>query len=210
MRKKYNSPQEYRDTIFAEKSETILKAAFVVFSEFGYKNASIARIAREGSVSPTTIYKHYKDKSALFSGVMSKVWSSITESINDIDHSLTVSEGLTQVANNYVEVLNQPKVKLLFKVIIAEVDEFPELGEMLYEKGKKPYLDALYHFIKEKKSAGELSVDNVKIAASQLLGMINDTLFWPSLLLPWLSQSKLEEAKVIDESVNTFLARYSN
>ena len=208
MSPKYESQQAYRDAVFAEKSESILIAAFEVFSELGYKSASISRIAKQGQVSPTTIYKHYEDKAALFSGVMSKMWTTITDSIDEIDYSLSVRDGLTHIAKAYAELLQQQKVKRLFQVVIAEVDEFPELGKLLYEKGKKPYLEALYHFIENKKASNELAIDDVKIASSQLLGMINDTLFWPSFLLPWLNHSKHDSEKVINEAVKTFLARY--
>ncbi len=211
MTPKYESREAYRRAIFDQKSESILHAAFTVFCRDGYRKASVGKIAAEGGISQTTIYKHYADKKALFSGVMSTMWEQSTQSIEDISQTEDVREGLISVGNQYAQLLLQPDVRSLFKVIIAEVDEFPELGHLLYTKGKRPYLDALHTFVASKNNDQTLAVDNITIASSQFLGMINDIVFWPTFLVPSLPEySDDEVAAIVAEAVETFCSRYES
>ena len=208
MNSKYESQKAYREAIYQEKAEAILKAAFLVFSEHGFKKASIAKIAAEGKVSPATIYKHYKDKNALFSGVMSKMWEKSAEEILRFPENISPIDALTRIGQQYTKLLMRDDVRKIFKVIIAEVHDFPELGDLLYEKGKKPYLDALEGFIRRQTQEAVFDVSNIALAARQFLGMINDVVFWPRLLVPKIYYTQQQSEEIVSEAVHTFLARY--
>jgi AcrR family transcriptional regulator len=52
------------------KRRAILSAAHVAFARDGYVRASIETIAGEAGVSTRTVYKHFRDKSALFQTVI--------------------------------------------------------------------------------------------------------------------------------------------
>ena len=58
-------------------------------------------------------------------------------------------------------------------------------------------------------AAGTLAIDNVPLAERQFLGMINDVVFWPRLLIIDLEISPEESASVVDEAVATFFHRYA-
>jgi hypothetical protein len=104
--------------------------------------------------------------------------------------------------------LRQPDIEALFRVIIAEAPRFPELGQALYEKGKKPYLDRLHGYFAHEVAAGTLAIDNVPLAARQFPGMINDVIFWPRFLVVNLVIGEDEVRRVVDGAVETLLARY--
>ncbi|WP_255443687.1 MULTISPECIES: TetR/AcrR family transcriptional regulator C-terminal domain-containing protein [unclassified Amycolatopsis] len=46
-------------------------------------------------------------------------------------------------------------------------------------------------------------------AATQLLGMISNYVFWPTLLVPGWEVSAERVAQVVDEAVRTIAARYA-
>jgi AcrR family transcriptional regulator len=48
-----------------ERRELILRAAMEVFAERGYREASIAEIARQAGITPAVIYDHFGSKAAL-------------------------------------------------------------------------------------------------------------------------------------------------
>ncbi|MBU0984776.1 MAG: TetR/AcrR family transcriptional regulator [candidate division Zixibacteria bacterium] len=53
-----------------DKREHILRAAQVLFAQFGLKKVTTDDIAREASVSKATIYKHFHNKSEIFDEVV--------------------------------------------------------------------------------------------------------------------------------------------
>ena len=56
--------------------EKILKVASTLFSELGYKGASIRKIAAQVGIRESAIYNHYKNKQAIFIEVSKKIFTS--------------------------------------------------------------------------------------------------------------------------------------
>jgi len=115
---------------------------------------------------------------------------------------------LLEIAGAYAALLRRPTTAALFRVIIAEAERFPELGAALYTKGKRPYLDRLEHFLCES-PALQVPAGEASMAARELLGMINDQLFWPGLLIADFQVDDAHADAVCSSAVATFLARYA-
>jgi len=56
--------------------EKILKAATVLFSELGYKGASVRKIASSVGIRESALYNHYKNKEEIFLEVAKGIFSS--------------------------------------------------------------------------------------------------------------------------------------
>jgi AefR-like transcriptional repressor, C-terminal domain len=69
-----------------------------------------------------------------------------------------------------------------YRVLIAEAQRFPELGRLLTERGKLPYLTRVSGYLTAESSAGHLNVSDATRAARQFLAMISDQVFWPAML----------------------------
>jgi hypothetical protein len=94
-------------------------------------------------------------------------------------------------------------------VMIAENQRFPELGRDLYERAKQPYLQRIERYLRERTQAGDLRVADPAGATRQLLGMINDQVFWPAMLVSDWGVPPAAAKRVVREAVKTFLARYA-
>jgi TetR/AcrR family transcriptional regulator, regulator of autoinduction and epiphytic fitness len=186
-----------------------LDAALKLFLERGYASTKVDDIAAEANVSTATLYKHFSSKPKMFGAIMEQVWDN-TDGKSSINlEGLAPKTALLKVGTAYADLLIHPHMQPLFRVIIAEVNHFPELGEELYERGKKPFLDVLHHYLEEQVMEKHLNIENIALATRQFLGMINDVLFWPRLLLPNLQISEAEAQDVVIEATYTFLSRYS-
>lgn len=89
--------------------------------------------------------------------------------------------------------------------MIAEVARFPKLGQELYEKGKKPYLDRLDTYLRAEIAVGTLVMADVELGVRQFLGMINDILFWPHMLVVGIVESEDDISRVVDGAVETLI-----
>jgi AcrR family transcriptional regulator len=89
-----------------ERRESILKAAQRLFAEKGYHGVSIDEIAREVSVSPSILYRHFKSKKVLYDAVLQDMSAQRESYVQTVINSGTAFEdvltGMTQVYINSI------------------------------------------------------------------------------------------------------------
>ncbi|MDX2234407.1 MAG: TetR/AcrR family transcriptional regulator [Hyphomonadaceae bacterium] len=209
----------YRERIGREKRGAILDAAVELFIEAGYDGATLEQVARRADVSTGTLFKYFPTKAALFGAIMARVWE-VDAQVEQVDQpgaSVTAPKGprpalpllLQSIGLDYARLLRAPHVEGLFRVVIAEVMRFPELGRELYERGKKPYLDRLHAVLEREAADGRAVIPDIPLAARQFLGMINDLIFWPRFLVSDLAVTEDDVDRVVAAATATFLARYA-
>lgn len=199
----------YHVRVAQEKRVAALEAAVTLFLERGYAGTSLHDVAKAASVSTGTLFKHFPTKAELFGAIMAQVWETAPGHEPRPLPEGDPREGLTIVGLDYARLLRQPNIEALFRVIIAEAQRFPELGQALYERGKKPYLDRLHGYLEREVSLGKLAIADIPLAGRQFLGMINDVVFWPRFLIVDLVIDDSEVLRVVQGAVETFLARYT-
>jgi AcrR family transcriptional regulator len=187
------------------KRSLVLDAAVEEFLAKGYAGATLAAISERAGVSTATLFKHYRTKADVFGAIMGRIFGNDPD---DTPPSLPADPraGLALIGRDYAASISDPKIRALFRVVIAEVPRFPELGQELYLKGKKPYLDRLEAYLTEQVKAGRLAIPDVVLAARQFLGMINDVVFWPHMLVVNLDEADADA--VVGGAVETVLRAY--
>ena len=198
----------WRAGVAARNRTALLDAAIDRFLAHGYDRTSLEEVARTAGVSSATLYKHFPTKAALFGGIMARLWENDEEAAPAPRASGDPATGLLAIGRAYATLLTEQRTVDLFRLVTAEAPRFPELGRELYERGKKPYLDRLHAYLDAEAALGHVQIEDVPLAARQFLGMINDVVFWPRLLIPSLTLPPEEVDRVVREAVVTVLARY--
>jgi TetR/AcrR family transcriptional regulator, regulator of autoinduction and epiphytic fitness len=191
------------------KGAQVLDAAVEVFLRNGYANATLEQIAREAEVSTATVFKHYRTKADIFGAIMSRVFGEAGVKTFVQPPVGEPRQGLLTLGRLYAGILRQPRIRSLFRVVTAEVPRFPELGVQLYEQGKKPYLAMVEGYLRAEVDAGTLAMPDITLATRQFLGMINDVVFWPYLLVENLPDDDREAARVIEAAAETIVRAYA-
>ena len=201
----------YRARVAGEKRSAILDAAVSKFLEGGYDRTSLEAIARAAGVSTGTLFKHFPTKAALFGAIMARAWENEPGAEGAVPEAGDPRAGLTAIGRDYARLLRAPGIERLFRVVIAEAPRFPELGRELYARGKAPYLARLRSYLEAEVAAGTLRIAEDELARSnrELLGMINDQIFWPRFLVVDLETSDEEVKLVVASAVETFMSRYA-
>lgn len=202
--------EKYRAELRQKSRTGILDAAVLLFLKNGYDQVSLDDIAKQAKVSSATLYKHFPSKAKLFGGIMSRLWENEPETMTQMPQAGSPKEGLLEIGLDYAKLLNQPQTVALFRVVIAEVPRFPELGKELYERGKQPYLDRLNSYLQSEIENGTLEIGDVTLAVRQFLGMVNDIIFWPQLLVPSAAMSEDSVRATVTSAVDVFLSRYGS
>lgn len=200
-------PSSYHQRLAGQKRAAILQAATRLFLDAGYDGTSLARIAEAAGVSKSTLFKQFPTKAALFDAIVTESW--MAEDDGDPDPSAgDLRAGLTAIGHRYVALLTRPGMAALFRIVIAELPRFPELGEAQFNRGKMPYFETVRRYLDAENAAGTACMDDTELAATQFLGMISNYVFWPRMLLAGWSPDQLSMTRVVDEAVLTMEARY--
>jgi TetR/AcrR family transcriptional regulator, regulator of autoinduction and epiphytic fitness len=190
------------------KRSEVLDAAVEEILEKGYSGATLASIAERAQVSTATVFKHFRTKADIFGAIMAEVFGNAEDSLPPAPEAGDPRSGLTAIGHDYAQTITDAKIRSLFRVMIAEVPRFPELGQELYEKGKKPYLDRLHAYLEAEVAAGYLAIADVPLAARQFLGMINDVIFWPHMLVMGITETQADIDRVVEAAVCTMLKAF--
>ncbi|MDX3191271.1 TetR/AcrR family transcriptional regulator [Streptomyces sp. MN03-5084-2B] len=200
-------PSAYHRRVAEEKRAAILEAATGLFLASGYDGTSLAKIAEAAGVSKATLFKQFPTKAALFDAIVTESWQ--TEDSGGPEPSAEdLRAGLTAIGHRYVELLTRPGMTALFRIVIAELPRFPELGEAQFSRGKMPYFESVSRYLAEADRAGSAKVGDSDLAATQFLGMISNFVFWPTLLLTDWAPERAAIERAVCEAVSTMCARY--
>ncbi|MCB0478545.1 MAG: TetR/AcrR family transcriptional regulator [Crocinitomicaceae bacterium] len=119
----------------AMRQQTIDKingSALKLFSEFGYKNTSVAAIAKEAGISKGLIYNYYKSKEDVLVGVL-EGFQKMEEAFTDLP-KFTLEEILTQY---YLMLEHQQGFLKMMISMSLDVKELPIVQRFIEKKVEK-------------------------------------------------------------------------
>ncbi|MFF3835497.1 TetR/AcrR family transcriptional regulator [Streptomyces sp. NPDC002458] len=190
------------------KREAITAAATKLFLEGGYDGTSLAKIAQEAAVSKSTLFKQFPTKAALFEAIVTEYWKGGPDPAAPATHPGDLRAGLSAIGRQYADLIGRPAMAALFRIVIAELPRFPELGRAQFELGKLPYFVSVQNYLEAQHAAGAAVVPDAESATNQFLGMIANYVLWPRMLLADWSPAPADVGHAVDEAVTTMLARY--
>lgn len=117
-----------------QKYAQVLAGAREVFLASGFEGASVDDIARTAGISKATLYRHFPDKAALFSAVVTQ------ECKRQADHhpelaclAMPIGELLLGIARDSLEFMLSPFGQSIYRITVAESERFPHIGESFYQ-----------------------------------------------------------------------------
>lgn len=131
-----------------EKRQQILSSASDLFIEKGYSGTSMDMVAKHAGVSKQTVYSHYNNKDVLFTSVIDRKCEEYQFDSEHIDNpDINLKTTLCNVANQFVDLLQDAGVIGMYRVVIGEVGSNPHVAKLFYEAGPQKSIDALCHYL---------------------------------------------------------------
>ena len=191
------------------KFDQVLKGARDVFMSDGFEGASVDEIARVANVSKATLYSYFPDKRLLFMEVArSECERQARDALDSIDVEAHPREVLTQTGLHFLRFITTDFGQRIFRICVAEADRFPELGQRFYASGPAVFRQEMAAYFSQAVARGELAMDDPIMAADQF-GELCKADIWPRLIFGVTKSASDEDIKrVVDNAVETFLARY--
>ena len=156
-----------------ETRQMIYEAARHQFAENGFAATSMEAVARQAGVSTKTLYRLIPAKAALFESMISDRIDRFVSIVNlrGCDNA-NIETALQAALSTCAELILDPEVVALYRMMLAEGDAFPDIPETFYRKAMQRTVAALADWLRARQKRGLIALDNVDEAAGMLLGMI--------------------------------------
>lgn len=188
---------------------TIVRQAWQHFVTHGFTATRMEPVARESGVSTATLYGFFESKTALFEAVLNAATDEISEQLETLPTgSGPVQDQLNALLTFYAEFLSNEDVQAVFRLVLAERHRFVDVSSRFFERGRNRFGGSLIALLKKLDSAGDLKVKNSPVAAGQLMGMIEHSIFFLPLIEGEGSETDRSPQQIAEDAVETFLARY--
>lgn len=119
--------------------EKILAAAEEVFLRHGFLGTSMDAVAELAGVSKQTVYAHCKSKEALFLQVVEQMTGGAARALDqgkeDAFEGVTAESYFLAAATEQLHVVMTPRLMRLRRMVIGEVERFPDIGRSLQLNG---------------------------------------------------------------------------
>ncbi|WP_243395701.1 TetR/AcrR family transcriptional regulator [Sphingomonas oleivorans] len=169
----------------------------------------MSSIAAELGGSKGTLWGYFPSKEALFEAVLDGMIGRFAQAMGE---ALIFGGGtaatLRRFAIVYMEKITSPPALALHRLIVAEVDRFPQLGRIFYERGPKRTRARLAEYMEGEMTEGRLRRADPAIAAAQFLSLCLSRCYYERL---WGLENLSDRPSVtpeIEAAVDCFMRAY--
>jgi AcrR family transcriptional regulator len=155
----------------AERPQELLAAALDLFVEKGFAATRAEEVAQRAGVSKGTLYLYYPSKEELLKAVIRQYLASAIADGAGVAQNYTGSaaDGLRLVlAQWWTDVLDSP-ASGVFKLIITEARNFPEIADFYYREVVEPGEQVIGQLLQRGIDAGEFRAIDVPAAVHSIV-----------------------------------------
>jgi AcrR family transcriptional regulator len=143
----------------AARREVIATAATELFSERGYRGASIEEIARRSGVTPPVVYEHFESKRELYRDLLERHFAELREVWRE---HFVGEEPLAQ------------RVAKSFDAWFAYVETHPFAGRVLFRYSTDPEIEAVHAEVAARSREAILPLFAAEPGAGNVAGSVSD------------------------------------
>lgn len=156
----------------AVRATRLLDVATEVFLEQGFKGASMSEIAHRAGASKQTLYARYPSKAALFAALVERKASHLFEAIGPLGEGRSLRDTLVHCGSELLELVVSEDARGVHRLVVAECIEFPELGEIFWERGPGRTRVMLTNYLRAQQKLGNIQCGDPEQAVEVLLALI--------------------------------------
>jgi AcrR family transcriptional regulator len=128
-------------------------------------------VAKAAGVSKQTVYSHFENKEDLFRACIRNKIASYGFGEGAVPPGAGAREALFLLARGFLQLLFDPEVMAMHRVVQAEAANFPRIASLFFESGPAAAKRAIGGFLQALVDRGELAVDDMDYASWLLPNM---------------------------------------
>ncbi|MDB4908971.1 MAG: TetR family transcriptional regulator [Gemmatimonadetes bacterium] len=188
-----------------ERPRQILDAAFEVFAEQGLAAARLDDIAKRAGVSKGTIYLYFPNKEELFREMVRNTILAQIEIGEQAPETASATDDLVECMRGYWSFLRSSTFPVLYRLIQAELRNFPELAQFYAEEVIARGHRLFCHHIQRGIEKAEFRALDPSVATRMLLGSMVMHSLWCSKRSFFPSVAERSDEQVFDEITDFIL-----
>jgi AcrR family transcriptional regulator len=166
--------------------ERVLRAAFAVFREHGFADASTLEIATQAQVSKRDLYALFDSKQAVLAACITERAGRMRQPLNLAsqvpDGREALEATLVQFGKSILQGLSDPDVLTVYRLAIAESIRAPDIARTLDKAGREANHRALGAWLAKAQAHGLIGAGNPAAMAAHFLASLGGTLLIQLLL----------------------------
>lgn len=197
-------------TMSQRKRQAILQAAIEEFQLKGFQGTSMDAISKCADVSKRTVYNHFASKEQLFEAIAHILFRYIHQMTQlKFDISQPLNQQLYEFAIREMTLFASEQYQELTRMMLAESFRLPDMAQRILSKMHQQE-SPLEQFIIDAISAKKLRAVEPSYAASQFLGLIKASAFWPQLMMNRKAPSETQSKQIAKDATEMFLGYYQS
>ncbi|NOR81788.1 MAG: TetR family transcriptional regulator, partial [Methyloprofundus sp.] len=162
------------------------------------------KVAQSAPVSKATLYKYFASKNDLLAAVIDELCGFLWQTMEDapID-SESIEYNLKQIATAFVDLIFSKEGLAIYRLVVAECYDFPELGKLVHETGSKSALSQLEQYLNKINQCDQVNMTDLTFAADSFFSLLKGDLHF-QCLLGIKAPPSVEEKRVLINQVVTF------
>jgi len=161
-----------------DRRQQIVAAAAEIFFDKGYERACIDDLIARVGGSKRTIYNIFESKEGLFTAVVDSFLTDYAKRIDAVsaadEAGADLRTSILAFARASTSIVYAPPMLSLYRVLIGEGRRFPNLAKSFFERGASVVATVLTRILERHKAKGELVIEDCRLAAEQLMGLVRD------------------------------------
>lgn len=199
-----------RQELHDERRASILTAARAVFFAKGFARTRIVEVSRSARVANSTLYSYFETKLELFEAVVAGALAPYRGLFDEIAHlRADPTEALGAWTRAYFRFQSDPQVRGLYRLITAEQQANPELGEHIYTQCRDLIGAVLRGLLQNYTDEGRLRIPSPAMASRLLEGMVEHAALTIAMFQGDDAPPMHPAEEYCAEVVRVFLAGYS-
>lgn len=208
-REMLTTPQ-HRTAKGAKRIQELMDVASELFLERGFKAVAVDELIARVGGSRRNVYSHFGGKEGLFVAAMTQVCEEIAAPLEAIIiEQRDPRTALRSFGAQLLEVILEPRTMAVYRLMIEEGKQFPELAQIMFNAGPGKSIKALAEWIRVHQQGPHPAIGNhlsAEVLADQFIYLIVGSTHLRFLI--GLDEPPLPAAKaemIVDAAVTTFL-----
>lgn len=155
------------------RREEIMDIAVEIFSEKGYRDASMLDVARRASASKETLYAWFGDKQGLLKALIERNAQAVRAVLTPhLDGDVPPERLLFEFGRALLALLLGESAVTINRAAISEAKSDPALAQMLARAGRQSVLPVFIRLLEMHRKRGALRMEDASQAAEDFLGLL--------------------------------------
>lgn len=192
-----------------EKRLQILSSAKDLFSAQGFTAVSMDQIAKAAGVSKQTVYSHFGNKDDLFAAAIEQKCIGLKLSEIQLPADVSAREVITKISHSFSQMILSEDAMQVHRTSVSEAHTNPTVARLFYATGPLQVITQVARILQKLDENGKLQVEEPRMAAVQLLKMLQGEARMEAEYNIESRQSEAEIAAYTQNCIDMFLRAYA-